>query len=97
MKTFFLPPVSFLLKCCCSFLSIYSHLSLPPPGYHHFILPADFFITYTDSLIIVSCLEKPWQFHKSMQGKLAPDVTNVYEPLSSEESLLSSFKGEYLE
>jgi len=70
---------------------------LLPPGYHHFILPDEFFIKYTDSLIIVSCLEKPWQLHKSIQGKLALDVTNLYEPFCSEESLLPSFKGKYLE
>ena len=60
------------------------------------VTTADSFIKYTDSLI-VSCLEKPWQLHKSIQGKLALDVTNLYEPFCSEKSLLPSFKGYYLE
>ena len=42
-------------------------------------------------------LMKPWQFHKSTQGKLSLDVTNLYEPLCSEESLLPSFKADFLE
>ena len=40
---------------------------------------------------------KPWKFHKSTKGKLSLDVTNLYEPFWSEESLLPSYKGEYLE
>ena len=78
-----------------SYLSIYSHLSLLPPGHHQFILPADFFIKYTDSSFSVS--RSLGNFTKTHRGKLSLNVTNFYEPLSSEESLLPTFKGEYLE
>ena len=54
LKRWFYPIFQFTLTYHCL-----------PPGHHHFILPADFFIKYTYSLIIISCLEKPWQFHKS--------------------------------
>ena len=52
------------------------------------VTTADSFIKYTDSLIIVSHPVKPWQFQKSTQEKLALDVTDLYEPFCSEESLL---------
>ena len=81
MKVLFYAFFQFTLVCHC-FLQVTT---------------TNIFIKYPDSLIIVSHHMKPWQFQKSTQGKLALDVTDLYEPFCSEESLLPSCKGEYLE